>query len=449
MSEESAKGVSPLRLRRPSAANPPLGHDGEASLGSAPAPAGNSGTRPTDSAGGGPEAPVSPPASGQHPPLFLPPDPISPVPTVGAFTSPPDSAGASTGGATISPAVSLRRRPSLISEPSSAPEPGGTVPDPPAEEAPSAPIKLRIGAKPPPPPAVGADLPDDLFPPTVGAPLVPLTGLTSPGGSTGTTPPPLPPMGESSPGSPLRMATTTSQTLPPGFANGGPSPSLLPLHLSSTRPPVALPSVATSDTKSSGAKASKARRDLLIFALVFVLLCVGGVSGFFYLSRSGAAVEEPDAAGQRLVGAAALPAKDVGANETPTGGNLLQPADVSVIQEKDKPGSITADVPPSALVPEPPKPASPLSGLAESAAVAAPADNSPPLPSLRFVRYAEGLNISGVFQGKPARALLDGRVVREGDVIEPNFGVSFVGVDAARKQLIFQDTSGAEVRVKY
>jgi hypothetical protein len=89
---------------------------------------------------------------------------------------------------------------------------------------------------------------------------------------------------------------------------------------------------------------------------------------------------------------------------------------------------------PAEVVPPPAPPATP--------AVA-------PVPAPRFLRYAEALRVSGVFQGEPARALIDGRVVREGDVLEPGLGVVFHDVDVQTKHLILRDASGAEVRVKY
>ncbi len=65
------------------------------------------------------------------------------------------------------------------------------------------------------------------------------------------------------------------------------------------------------------------------------------------------------------------------------------------------------------------------------------------------MRYAEGLNVSGVFQGTPARALVNGRLIREGDVVDPSLGIRFVGVDAETKHLVLEEASGAQVRVKY
>ena len=57
--------------------------------------------------------------------------------------------------------------------------------------------------------------------------------------------------------------------------------------------------------------------------------------------------------------------------------------------------------------------------------------------------------MSGVFQGSPARALIDGRIVRQGEVVEPTLGIKFAEIDAEAKQIILEDASGARVKVKY
>jgi hypothetical protein len=45
--------------------------------------------------------------------------------------------------------------------------------------------------------------------------------------------------------------------------------------------------------------------------------------------------------------------------------------------------------------------------------------------------------------------LIGGKIVRVGDEIDPVLGVKFVGLDASTKHLLFEDRTGAQVRVKY
>ncbi len=83
-------------------------------------------------------------------------------------------------------------------------------------------------------------------------------------------------------------------------------------------------------------------------------------------------------------------------------------------------------------------------GVSASTPVEAAVEASPEFRS--FVATAK---ISGVFQGSPSRAFINGRLARAGDVVEPNLGIMFASVDAERKQLVFKDKSGAIVSRKY
>jgi hypothetical protein len=69
--------------------------------------------------------------------------------------------------------------------------------------------------------------------------------------------------------------------------------------------------------------------------------------------------------------------------------------------------------------------------------------------SRAFVAFVESTRISGVFEGTPARALINGRTVRAGTVVDASLGVVFVGLDAGARQLVFRDATGAVVRKPY
>jgi hypothetical protein len=69
--------------------------------------------------------------------------------------------------------------------------------------------------------------------------------------------------------------------------------------------------------------------------------------------------------------------------------------------------------------------------------------------SPEFRSFVANAKVSGVFQGNPARAMINGRLARTGDMIDPALGIIFEGVDAAKKQLLFKDKSGAVVARKY
>ena len=58
------------------------------------------------------------------------------------------------------------------------------------------------------------------------------------------------------------------------------------------------------------------------------------------------------------------------------------------------------------------------------------------------------LRLSGVFEGDPARAMIDGRLVRAGEVIDERLGLRFDGLEPGRR-LRFRDAAGATVVRKY
>lgn len=69
--------------------------------------------------------------------------------------------------------------------------------------------------------------------------------------------------------------------------------------------------------------------------------------------------------------------------------------------------------------------------------------------SPEFRSFVANAKVSGVFQGNPARAMINGRLARTGDMIDPALGIVFEGVDSTKKQLLFKDKSGAVVARKY
>lgn len=68
--------------------------------------------------------------------------------------------------------------------------------------------------------------------------------------------------------------------------------------------------------------------------------------------------------------------------------------------------------------------------------------------SPEFRARVAALRLSGVFEGEPARAMIDGRLVRAGEVIDERLGLRFDGLEPGRR-LRFRDASGAAVVRKY
>jgi hypothetical protein len=69
--------------------------------------------------------------------------------------------------------------------------------------------------------------------------------------------------------------------------------------------------------------------------------------------------------------------------------------------------------------------------------------------SPEFRNFVANANIGGVFQGTPARALINGRIVREGQVLDSVLGISFDRIDANKKVIYFKDATGAVVSKDY
>jgi hypothetical protein len=73
----------------------------------------------------------------------------------------------------------------------------------------------------------------------------------------------------------------------------------------------------------------------------------------------------------------------------------------------------------------------------------------PPEPSAALVAWVSELRVSGVFQGTPSRALINGRMMREGETVDETLGIVFDGVNPDDKVLIFRERSGATVGRRY
>jgi hypothetical protein len=66
-----------------------------------------------------------------------------------------------------------------------------------------------------------------------------------------------------------------------------------------------------------------------------------------------------------------------------------------------------------------------------------------------FLSFVADAKVSGVFQGEPSRAFINGRLARSGTVIEEGLGITFVGVDSENRLLLFKDRNGARVTKRY
>jgi len=75
-------------------------------------------------------------------------------------------------------------------------------------------------------------------------------------------------------------------------------------------------------------------------------------------------------------------------------------------------------------------------------------ERADPGASADFRARVANLRLSGVFEGEPSRAMIDGRLVRAGEVIDERLGLRFDGLEPGRR-LRFRDATGATVVRKY
>jgi cytoskeletal protein RodZ len=83
-------------------------------------------------------------------------------------------------------------------------------------------------------------------------------------------------------------------------------------------------------------------------------------------------------------------------------------------------------------------------GLTVTTAAKVVGDASP-----AFRSWVADARVSGVFQGTPARILINGRTVTAGELVDASLGVTFEGIDASTKSLLFRDQTGAGVARKF
>ena len=69
--------------------------------------------------------------------------------------------------------------------------------------------------------------------------------------------------------------------------------------------------------------------------------------------------------------------------------------------------------------------------------------------SAPFLKFIDDARIGGVFQGSPARALINGKVTRAGQTVDEELGITFNGLDVEHKLLLFSDRTGATTSKHY
>ncbi len=124
----------------------------------------------------------------------------------------------------------------------------------------------------------------------------------------------------------------------------------------------------------------------------------------------------------------------------------VEPPAPSPVAQKAPAAPATARTPAksaAAPVANPPGPAAPAVAEVKPPPPGPPAEVQ---PSMQFRAFVDRLKIGGFRIGPPARVFIRGITYKEGDVIDQDLGVVFVGVDPKTEALLFKDGSGAVFR---
>ncbi len=209
----------------------------------------------------------------------------------------------------------------------------------------------------------------------------------------------------------------------------------------------------------------KTSRPALLAALLAIVLLAAGATYFFVL-REEPPPEPPVAVAKRPPAKADTPSETLNKIAAIPGQAIAKAQDViaarraneqdrvdAIVEGEDPPDArALATPPPSTFTPaNNPAPITATSQLApgvtattSASTTAAAADASP-----AFRSWVANARINGVFQGNPARALINGRTFRAGQTLDAELGIVFVGLTDDAKSIVFRDTSGATVTRRF
>ncbi len=361
---------------------------------------------------------ISPPAPLSTPPLFIL-DPPAPPPATGA-TSVPMAAPAPAGGGDLGKFKLKPKSPGTISPGAPPPSTAAAPPvsfNPPASVPPvfSSPVTAPVAA---PPPTGKAPPPFPvLAPPGAIKPPVPVAApVAAPGAPAAEATPPAAAIGDqASPRNRPRKALlvlVAVVVLAAGYFGWnqfkGKSATTAAPGKSETKKATPAPSAATAPTPSETLnKLAHAPANAI--------------------NQAQEAIANRRASGQARVDAA------VNGEDAPT--QAFGPAPAAPIKQ-------------GATAPRAGAPATTSTNVSPNVTATTQLDAAPEA-NAAFRSFVANAKVSGVFQGTPARAVINGKLTRAGEVVDPALGISFDGVDSDRRQLVFKDRAGATVSRRF
>jgi hypothetical protein len=266
------------------------------------------------------------------------------------------------------------------------------------------------------------------------------------------------------------LVIRTGNTTPPLVVRTGNTIPPLPARTGKTIPPVPVPHLNVSgatmdelDTSAGAGSPRGARRPLMIVAALVALIAAGSFGWRFYQAKRQASAK-PAASNS-----AAAPEKSATPSETlnqiaQAPGNAINKAQDALAarraNEQTRVDAVVAgeDVPdrPVRKAPSDPakKKAASSSNISTFTPVAPGLTASAPIEpgadaGAEFRLLVANLKIKGVFLGDPPRAVINGRLMRAGERVDSELGVTFEGLDADRSRLIFKDRTGATIQRKF
>lgn len=198
-----------------------------------------------------------------------------------------------------------------------------------------------------------------------------------------------------------------------------------------------------------------------ILALVAVLAVSGGIVGYLYFTMPAA--EPPPPPKPVLAAPAKAPASTPAAKPTTALGQAVDKARATVatnarrIDEQNEivggesPAPAAAGSAPTRMpvAAEPVKPALVTTQIAPGVTASSASMDITGNASAAFRAWVGNARISGVFQGTPARALVNGRAFRAGQSVDDSLGIVLDAIDTTAKTIRFRDRSGATALRRY
>jgi hypothetical protein len=153
---------------------------------------------------------------------------------------------------------------------------------------------------------------------------------------------------------------------------------------------------------------------------------------------------------------AALPAKTIADAKNAIGGHRTSEQDRvdALAAGEDAPEKRALNTPPPgtftpAAAAKPPAVVTSTSQVAPGVTATTVATNVDGDASPAFRSWVAQLKIGGVFHGTPARAFINGRTYRAGQLVEEAMGITFDHLDTDAKSIVFRDRGGSTVSRRY